>query len=84
MHGTAPPNAACTAAARTAAARRYLRHWFGERRSGVHAAIAVDGGDPEHLYAPDMQAGVVESSDGGRTWEPLGSPGMAMSVSTTP
>jgi len=43
-------------------------------------AIAVDGDDPEHLYAPDMQAGVVESSDGGRTWRLLGSPGMAMSV----
>ena len=49
---------------------------------GFMGAIVVDPDDPEHLLAPDMQAGAVESRDGGRTWEPLGSPGMAMSVTT--
>lgn len=49
---------------------------------GLMGAIVVDPADPDHLLAPDMQAGVVESRDGGRTWEPLGSPGMAMSVTT--
>lgn len=53
-----------------------------EAGQGFMGAIVVDPDDPEHLLAPDMQAGVVESRDGGRTWEPLGSPGMAMSVTT--
>jgi photosystem II stability/assembly factor-like uncharacterized protein len=44
--------------------------------------IVVDTIDAQHLFAPDMQAGVVESVDGGRTWRPLNSPGMAMSVAT--
>lgn len=43
-------------------------------------AIVVDASDAQHLVAPDMQQGVVESRDGGRSWRPLGSPGMAMSV----
>ena len=34
--------------------------------------IQVDPSDDEHLLAPDMQAGVVESVDGGRTWKALG------------
>ena len=51
-----------------------------EAGQGFMGAIVVDPDDPEHLLAPDMEAGVVESSDGGRSWEPLGSPGMAMSV----
>jgi len=53
-----------------------------EAGQGFMGAIVVDPDDIEHLLAPDMQAGVVESRDGGRTWEPLGSPGMAMSVTT--
>ncbi|MFP5371515.1 MAG: hypothetical protein ACLGI3_12310, partial [Actinomycetes bacterium] len=51
-----------------------------EAGRGFMGAIVVDDQDVEHLFAPDMQAGVVESTDGGRTWRPLGSPGMAMSV----
>lgn len=47
---------------------------------GFMGAIVADPEDPDHLLVPDMQAGVVESRDGGRSWEPLGSPGMAMSV----
>jgi len=53
-----------------------------EAGRGFMGAIVVDPEDPEHLLAPDMQVGAVESRDGGRTWEPLGSPGMAMSVTT--
>ena len=52
----------------------------GEAGQGFMGGIVVDRVDADHLLAPDMQAGVVESRDGGRTWEPLGSPGMAMSV----
>jgi photosystem II stability/assembly factor-like uncharacterized protein len=43
-------------------------------------AMLVDPQDPQHVFAPDMRAGVVETTDGGRTWRPLDSPGMAMSV----
>lgn len=53
-----------------------------EAGQGFMGAIVVDPDDPEHLLAPDMQAGVAESRDGGRTWERLDSPGMAMSVTT--
>jgi photosystem II stability/assembly factor-like uncharacterized protein len=34
--------------------------------------IQVDPADQEHLIAPDMGAGAVESSDGGGTWNALG------------
>lgn len=34
--------------------------------------ILVDPRDPERLVAPDMRAGAVESTDGGRTWRALG------------
>lgn len=34
--------------------------------------IVVDPADDDHLLAPDMQGGAMESSDGGRTWESLG------------
>lgn len=53
-----------------------------EAGQGFVGAIVVDPADADHLLAPDMQAGVVESRDGGRTWEPLASPGIAMSVTT--
>lgn len=46
--------------------------------------IVVDPEDPEHLIAPDMQFGAVESPDGGRTWRALGGPGGAMWVSADP
>lgn len=43
--------------------------------------IQVDPSDAQHLLAPDMGAGVVESSDGGRTWRALGGVQGAMWVS---
>jgi photosystem II stability/assembly factor-like uncharacterized protein len=43
--------------------------------------ILVDPEDPDHVVAPDMEAGAVESSDGGRTWSVLGGVGGAMWVS---
>ena len=43
--------------------------------------IQTDPGDEEHLLAPDMQTGVMESRDGGRTWKPLGGPQGVMWVS---
>lgn len=46
--------------------------------------ILVDPEDPNHLVAPDMAAGAVESSDGGRTWSVLGGVGGAMWVSWDP
>ena len=47
-------------------------------------SILVDPADPEHLVAPDMQAGAVESSDGGRSWSVLGGVPGAMWVSWNP
>ncbi len=46
--------------------------------------ILVDPKDQAHLIAPDMRAGVVESRDGGRTWNPLGGLEIAMWVSWDP
>jgi photosystem II stability/assembly factor-like uncharacterized protein len=43
--------------------------------------IHVDPADDDHLIAPDMQAGAVESTDGGRTWAALGGIPGAMWVS---
>jgi photosystem II stability/assembly factor-like uncharacterized protein len=43
--------------------------------------ILVDPEDANHLVAPDMRVGAVESSDGGRTWRVLGGVGSAMWVS---
>jgi photosystem II stability/assembly factor-like uncharacterized protein len=34
--------------------------------------ILVDPADDQHLVAPDMEGGAVESSDGGRSWQVLG------------
>lgn len=53
----------------------------GQRFMGT---ILVDPADPNRLVAPDMQNGVVASSDGGTTWKPLGGPGGAMSVAWDP
>jgi len=40
--------------------------------------ILVDPSQPDHLVAADVRAGPVESSDGGRSWKPLGGlPGAA-------
>jgi len=37
--------------------------------------LAVDPADEDHIVASNAD-GVVESTDGGRSWEPLGGPGM--------
>jgi photosystem II stability/assembly factor-like uncharacterized protein len=34
--------------------------------------ILVDPNNPQHLIAPDLSSGVVESTDGGRSWRQLG------------
>jgi photosystem II stability/assembly factor-like uncharacterized protein len=47
-------------------------------------SILVDGQDPNRLVAPDMQAGAVESLDGGRSWSTLGGVPGAMWVSWDP
>ncbi len=46
--------------------------------------ILVDPEDPEHVVAPDMQAGAVESRDGGRSWKALGGIQGATWVSWSP
>ena len=46
--------------------------------------IQVDPADEEHLLAPDLQVGAVESTDGGRTWETLGGVQQAVWVSWNP
>lgn len=43
--------------------------------------IQVDPSDDDHLLAPDMSSGAVESVDGGRTWNALGGVQGAMWVS---
>ncbi len=43
--------------------------------------ILVDPSNAQHLVAPDMSAGAVESSDGGVSWRSLGGPTAAMWVS---
>lgn len=52
----------------------------GEVGHSFMGRILVDPGDPDHLIAPDMQAGAAESTDGGRTWRALGGVGGAMWV----
>ena len=47
-------------------------------------SILVDPRDPDHLVAPDMRAGAVQSSDGGRSWSVLGGVPGAMWVSWDP
>lgn len=46
--------------------------------------ILVEPGRPEHLIAPDMASGVVESNDGGRSWKSLGGLDSAQWVSWDP
>ena len=59
-------------------------HW--EERStefggAFMGRIQVDPKDEEHIIAPDMGSGAVESKDGGHTWEALGGVQGAMWVS---
>lgn len=51
---------------------------------GFMGTILVDPADPNQLVAPDMQNGIVASSDGGKTWKPLAGPGGVMSVAWDP
>lgn len=46
--------------------------------------ILVDPKDVNRLIAPDMAGGLATSSDGGRTWTPLGGPDGAMSAAWNP
>jgi photosystem II stability/assembly factor-like uncharacterized protein len=46
--------------------------------------IQVDPSDDDHLLAPDMSRGAMESVDGGRTWNALGGLPGAMWVSWDP
>ena len=46
--------------------------------------ILVDPQDPNRLIAPDMTTGLSTSSDGGRTWTPLGGPSRVMAVTWNP
>lgn len=56
-----------------------------EQRSDVGGSfmgtMLVDPDDPQHVIAPDMSYGVVETRDGGATWRALGGPAGAMSIS---
>lgn len=45
--------------------------------------IWVDPMDPDTAIAPSMQAGAVQTTNGGRTWTSLGGPVGAMSVTVT-
>jgi photosystem II stability/assembly factor-like uncharacterized protein len=47
-------------------------------------SILVDRSNPDRVVAPDLQAGAVESQDGGRTWRALGGPQGARWVSWDP
>jgi photosystem II stability/assembly factor-like uncharacterized protein len=51
---------------------------------GFMGRIVVDSANPDHIIAPDMQNGAVESIDGGRTWRALGGVPGAMWVSWDP
>lgn len=52
--------------------------------SAFMGRIQVDPADGDHVLAPDMQAGAVESADGGRSWDVLGGVQGAMWVSWNP
>ena len=51
---------------------------------GFMGTILVDPTDPRRLIAPDMSQGLVNSTDGGLTWTPLGGPGGAMAAAWDP
>lgn len=46
--------------------------------------ILVDPRDPDRLVAPDMSGGISASTDGGRSFSPLGGPMGAMAVAWNP
>ena len=39
--------------------------------------IVVDPADDDHILAPDMESGILESTDGGRSWDPLNVQGVS-------
>lgn len=51
---------------------------------GFMGKILVDPNDPDQVVAPDMEAGAVESTDGGKTWNALGGVQGAMWVTWDP
>lgn len=55
-----------------------------EAGGGFIGRIHVDSNDDEHLLAPDMGGGAMESRDGGRSWKVLGGVEGAMWVSWAP
>jgi photosystem II stability/assembly factor-like uncharacterized protein len=56
----------------------------GEVGRAFMGRILVDPEDPDHVIAPDMEAGGAESTDGGRSWRALGGVGGAMWVTWDP
>jgi len=57
------------------------------QRGGMPAlmgTVLVDPANPDQALAADMQSGAVRTTDGGRTWQPLGGPEGAMSVAQDP
>lgn len=51
---------------------------------GFMGSMLVDPKDPQRILAPDMQAGLLSSSDGGKTWKSLGGPMGTMSIAWNP
>ena len=66
----------------TDAGRSWQRR--GPEGAAIMGTILVDPRDHDRLIAPDMNAGVVASVDGGRTWTSLGGPSGPMSVARNP
>jgi len=63
------------------------KHWKvrnAEAGRSFMGTILVDPKDPARLIAPDMSAGLSISTNGGRTWSPLGGPDGAMAVAWNP
>lgn len=56
----------------------------GEVGASFMGTMFVDPEDPQHVIAPDMSYGVVETRDGGATWQSLGGPRGVMSVALNP
>lgn len=43
-----------------------------DRRIQLH--LAIDGRDPDRMFAIAHEAGIIQSRDGGKSWEPFGQP----------
>ncbi|MGH3452530.1 MAG: WD40/YVTN/BNR-like repeat-containing protein, partial [Haloechinothrix sp.] len=55
---------------------RRVRRWVTRSQIALHS-FAVDPGDPDHIVGAAAR-GVVESVDGGRTWNPIDSPELVL------